>query len=360
MRDRYSWGRSRSLLIPIAAIGLAVAGPAPAAAPSSCGHDLVCGLKNAEDLVRLPGSHWAIASRLGRDPAAPGGFSVVDLRRETARVLTPNVSGPTAPAYADCPGPPAADSMITHGLDVRWRPGMHELFAINHKGRQSVEVFDIGAAPDGPSLTWKGCVVIPSDVSANAVAALPDGLVVTSFGGDGAQGEADLLAGHPGGFVARWVSGKGWSHVPGSDFGGDNGVAASPDGGMLYVNDWGDGTVRVLSLRGGGAPSSISVGDFHPDNLHWTSAGLLLIAGQVGKASDVIACSSSPTCAVGSMIVVLAPRTHTILRRWSLAPTGEFSAASTALRFGLDYWVSSFRGDCIVQLGPAHRPAKAN
>jgi hypothetical protein len=88
-----------------------------AAAP--CAHDEICSLKNPEDMIRQGGSHWALVSRLGRDPEAPGGFSLVDLEARTSQVLTPDVSKPAVAMYAACPRPPVASDLITHGLDVR-------------------------------------------------------------------------------------------------------------------------------------------------------------------------------------------------------------------------------------------------
>ncbi|HEY6515364.1 MAG TPA: hypothetical protein VIY50_04425 [Steroidobacteraceae bacterium] len=324
------------------------------AAMLPCTHNQVCGLKNAEDFVRVPDSRWAIASRLARDAAAPGGFSLVDLENRTARLLTPDFSGHASAEYAGCPGALMASELITHGLDIRRRPdGASELFAVNHGGRESIEVFAIRPSRDGPQLRWKGCVLLPAEVSGNAVAALPHGLVVTSFGGSGPGGLAELLAGRPSGFVAEWTPHKGWAHVAGSAFGGDNGVAASPDGETLYVNDWNDGTLRVLSLRKGIAPISIRLGGFHPDNLHWLPGGRLLIAGQKGMARDDIACVSHEACAVGSMIVIVDPRSREVTMHWAVPPTSTFAAASTALLYRSDYWASSFRGDRVVRLGRA-------
>lgn len=350
--------RRPSLWVAVAAIGTAALAllipPAAEADVPPCTRDQVCGLKNAEDLVRVPGSHWAIASRLARDPAAPGGFSLVDLEHRTARVLTPDFSGHASAEYADCPGPLTAPQLITHGLDIRRRPdGSSELFAVNHGGRESIEVFAIRPQGDGLQLHWKGCVLVPAEVSSNAVAALPNGLVVTSFGSSGPGGLAALLAGKPSGFVAQWTPHKGWVHVAGSAFGGDNGVVASPDGETLYVNDWSDSTLRVLSLRKGIAPASIRLGGFHPDNLHWLPDGRLLIAGQIGKARAVLGCAGAGACAVGSMIVIVDPRSREARMRWVVPPTSTFAAASTALRYGFDYWASSFRGDRVVRLGRA-------
>jgi len=349
---------SSSARVALAALAaLTLAGPpslARAAAP--CTHEQICGLKNAEDFVRIPGSRWAIASRLAKDPAAPGGFSLVDLERRTARVLTPDFSGHADPRYAACPGPLPASALVTHGLDIRRRPGgTAELFAVNHGGRESIEIFDIRMGADGPQLKWKGCVLQAAAMSynANAVAALPDGLVVTSFGTSGPGSLAALLAGKPGGFVEKWTPQGGWTRIAGSGFGGDNGVVASADGKTLYVNDWSDGTLRRLSLDGKAVPISIELGDFHPDNLHWLQDGRLLIAGQVGKARDIIGCASHAACAVGSMIVIVDPRSQRVRLRWKIPATAAFAAASTALLYGSDYWASSFRGDRVVRLGPA-------
>src|SRR6185437_5208689 len=328
--------------------------PGVAGGAEPCAQDQICGLKNAEDLVLLDGSHWAIASRLGKDPATPGGFSLVDLNAHATRVLMPDVSGEADPAYAGCPGAPEPADLVTHGLDLRRQSRSDgELFAVNHGGRQSVEVFTVHLSDQGVTLAWKGCVVLPSDTSANAVAALPDGLAVSSFGRPGEEGMAELRAGKPAGFVSRWTAAKGWVHVPGSEFGGDNGLTASADGSTLYINGWSDGTLHMLPLLPGRPATTVKLGDFHPDNVHLLADGKLLIAGQVGQPSDILACATEPQCSAGSRIVIVDPATRKLLRSWSVAPTSTFGAASTALLDGADYWVSSFRGDRIVRIGAA-------
>ncbi|HEY3786283.1 MAG TPA: hypothetical protein VGL55_13450 [Steroidobacteraceae bacterium] len=328
--------------------------PAIARAAEPCEQNQICGLKNAEDLIRLDGSHWAIASRLAKDPATPGGFSLVDLQAHATRVLTPDVSDQVDPAYSACPGAPEAAELVTHGLDIRPHSGnTGELFAVNHGGRQSIEVFTVHVTDQGVTLTWKGCVALPSDTSANAVAALPDGIAVSSFGGQGEAGMKELLAGKPAGFVSRWTAKTGWVHLPGSEFGGDNGLVAAPDGSALYVNDWSDGTLHILPLRPGVSGGTVKLGDFHPDNVHWLEDGKLLIAGSIGQARDILACASEQACPIASRISVVDPAARKVVRTWAVPSTSSFGAASTALRDGADYWVSSFRGDRIVRLGPA-------
>ncbi|HEY2527252.1 MAG TPA: hypothetical protein VGJ20_04760 [Xanthobacteraceae bacterium] len=322
-------------------------------AAEPCAPNEICALKNPEDMVRLAGTPWALVSRLGRDPGAPGGFSLVDLEKRTSRVLTPDVSKSADAMYSQCPHAPVTSDLITHGLDVRQSTGRTiEVFAVNHGGRESVEVFDLHLDGQGPMLTWKGCVMLPAEISANAVAALPDGLAVSSFGTSGDQGTAELLAGDPSGFVARWTPKNGWVHVAGTEFGGDNGVTAARDGSVIYVNDWTDGTLRIVPLGKDTAPATIKLGNFHPDNVHFLPGGNLLIAGQIGDARDIMACASQSACPVSSMIVVVDPKRRLVRAHRTIASSPDFGAASTALLYGKDYWLSSFRGNRIVRVEP--------
>src|ERR1700722_12545476 len=80
-----------------------LSGPAEVSAADPCAHEEICSLKNPEDMIRLEGSRWALLSRLGRAPEAPGGFSLVALQTQTSRVLTPDVSKPPIAIYSDCP-----------------------------------------------------------------------------------------------------------------------------------------------------------------------------------------------------------------------------------------------------------------
>jgi hypothetical protein len=341
--------RARSWAIPTVLCLMSAAGAA-----QPCGPAEICGLKNPEDMVRLDGTRWAVVSRLGRDPNAAGGFSLIDLKTQTARVLMPDVSRAAAPMYSKCPSPPKATDLVTHGLDVRRTATGHQVFAVNHGGRESIEVFDLQVG-ESARLTWTGCVMLPPEFSANAVAALPDGLAVTSFGTAGAAGTLELLAGNPRGFVGHWTEKQGWLHVPGSDFGGDNGVTASRDGSVIYVNDWNDGTLRVVPLTPGREPVTIQLGHFHPDNVHWMAGGNLLIAGQIGSARDVLRCASSASCSIASKIVVLDARHQQIRSENEVAASADFGAASTALFYRGHYWLSSFRGDRIIQTDlPTH------
>lgn len=317
----------------------------------SCRAREICGLKNPEDVIRLGQTHWAIASRLALDPSSPGALYLVDLKARKARVLVPDISGPVDTGFKQCPSPPTPGQLVTHGLDVRWTStDRGELLAVNHGGRQSIEVFDLRILKDGVKLKWKGCVVVPDDVLANAVAALPDGMAITSFGERDDKDSANLLSGRPSGFVATWSAGKGWARLAGSQFAGDNGITSTPDGKTLYINGWGDGTLHILPAHGDHA-RNIHVGDFHPDNIHRLSSGRLLIAGQVGSSREIMACSEGSKCHVGSEVVIVDPRNGAVFPQAIVQPTPDFAAASTALLYAHDFWASSFRGDRLELLG---------
>lgn len=349
--------RGRFAALAASALGVAImlARIASAHAAAACGAGAICGLKNPEDVVRVGSSPWAIASRLARDPSAASGLYLVNLKAKRARALTADVSAPAVARYRECPGPPDLRQMITHGLDLRWRSADEgELFAVNHGGRQSVEVFDVKLARDGVKLRWSGCVIVPDAILANAVAALPDGIAVTSFGERDDKNFANLLAGKPSGFVATWSPGNGWSHVPGSRFAADNGIALAADGQALYVNGWGDGTLHILPLRKDTPAATIQLGDFHPDNVHLLPDGKLLIAGQAGAPGDILACDKGTVCPVGSRIVIVDPRTRTVLPQVSAAPSSTFGAASAVLLFEHQYWAGSFLGDRLGRLGHRH------
>ncbi len=143
----------------------------------------LCGPVNAEDLVLTPGARFIITSGKPGERGKPGGLYLVDAARMTSRVLVPDVSHPARAPFAACPGPPDPDTLTAHGLALQpGRGGRHTLYAVNHAGRQSVELFDVDARGPEPKLTWIGCVVMPKGADPNSVAPLPGGgLVVSKF-----------------------------------------------------------------------------------------------------------------------------------------------------------------------------------
>jgi len=323
----------------------------------SCGRNAICGLKNPEDVVRLGNTRFAVASSLARAPDSQSHLYLVDLASKNAAPLLPTMDPATQRSLdPDCAPPQNFRTLITHGLSSRSDgPDHGRLYVVNHGGNQSIEMFEWHVHGRNVALTWRGCVRVPPTVLANAVAPLPDGAAVTSFGSPDDPKLANLIAGRPSGFVMVWSKRTGWVHLKGSHLPGDNGIESSADGKTLYVAAWTDHALWILSRDGRRAPTRVPLGNFHPDNIHWQHDGTLLIAGEVGDASAILSCGPHKICSTPSMLVVFNPARGGIAAQQFIPPTTHFGAASTAIRYQDRYWLGSFLGDRIVevQVAPA-------
>jgi hypothetical protein len=70
----------------------------------------------------------------------------------------------------------------------------------------------------------------------------------------------------------------------------------------------------------------------------------------IDESEMYIRLQSVPTRTLAFAIVVVDPKAQTVQSQLTVAPTATFGAASTALLYGKDYWMSSFRGDRIIRL----------
>ena len=321
------------------------------ASADSCGRDAICGLKNPEDVVRLGSTRFAIASSLARAPHSPSHLYLVDLASRNATPLVARVNPDTQRSLdPNCAPPQNFRTLITHGLSSRSDgPDHGRLYVVNHGGKQSIEMFEWHVQDRSVALTWQGCVHVPSTVLANAVAPLPDGVAVTSFGSPDDPKLVNLIAGRPSGFVMIWSKQTGWVRLKDSDVPGDNGIESSADGRTLYVAAWTNNALWILSRDGRRAPTRFPLGDFHPDNIHWQRDGTLLIAGEVGDASEILACGPQKICNTPSILVVFDPVQGSVATREFVPPTAHFGAASTAIRYHGRYWLSSFLGDRMIE-----------
>src|SRR5438093_1124952 len=150
-----------------------------ACAPSG-GLNFICGLQAAEDLVLVPNTRWLIASGM----TAGSGLHLIDTQAKSARsFFSPEVSAARADKtrFSGCPGPLDPKQAVLHGLSLRpGQAGRYTLYATNHGGRESIEVFEVDARGGVASATWIGCVVLPDKMAANSVAAFSDGALVAT------------------------------------------------------------------------------------------------------------------------------------------------------------------------------------
>lgn len=337
-------------------IAVAMAGSvAVAAAQSVPALTYVTGLTNVEDMVRVPGTMWVVASGLADGQRTDGHIYLVSVADHTVQVLLPGHVDyrPDAEAYPDCPGKPDEARFSAHGLSLRHAPGQSDtLYVVHHGERESVELFKLDGRGAAPRLTWVGCVVYPAGVFGNGVTALPGGaFAATSFMDPrDPQAFAKMEAGEPMGGVLVWRPKTGWRTVPAAaSISADNGIEASADGKTLYVAGSGDETVVRLRVDGTGRPAVIKTG-FHTDNLRWGDDGYLYAAGQRDTVQNLLACAPNTEKRCDSPFSVMRIDAKTLATQEVMRDPGhpEFGAASTALKLGNAYWLGTPHGDRIA------------
>jgi hypothetical protein len=355
----------RNLLLTLAALA-GMAGTAdPANAQAGCdpagGLQFVCGTRNPEDLVLVPGTGWIIASG-GTDGT---NFFLVDSATKAWRPLAFDVKAD--PSFARCPGPPAPATLQTHGLHIGTRPdGRTLLYVVGHGAREAIEVFGLDATGGTPRLTWISCLPLPAGLVANSVAALPDGALLVTILFLPGRTFAEAMTGTPTGVVMEWSPGRGtFETVRGTELPANNGIEVSPDGREFYVASSGLRTIVAYS-RGNPAKRLRSTRPlpFTPDNVHRGPDGVLYTAGM---AIDVPECGGTPgpqhdlqqlaACPRGSIAAAVDPRTMRDDIVVETAPVRSFSNATMVLPVGSQFFLGTFSGDRIAYgpLGPRRR-----
>src|SRR5260370_9799430 len=105
--------------------GAAISGPGVAAlAAPAPAMTFVPGLINVEDMVRVPGTPWIIASGLADGESTDGHIHLVNASDRSVSALLPGhvAYRPDANAYPACPGKPAEPKFSAHGLSLRPAP----------------------------------------------------------------------------------------------------------------------------------------------------------------------------------------------------------------------------------------------
>jgi sugar lactone lactonase YvrE len=325
----------------------------------------VCGFQNPEDLA-VVGGETLLISEMGRmDGSLPGQLVRFDPGTNQRTVLFPSdevadvaAAAPT-PGWGDpeCPGSPGA-AFSPHGLDLFRRPdGRTGLLVVNHGGRESVELFEVGGTPTAPALEWRGCAIPGEPHFLNDVAALPEGgfVVTHMMPRSGTLGAVyQQLRGSMGfatGYVLEWSEQDGFRPIPGTEGGMPNGVAVSADGRYVFVNLYLAGEVRRVARDGSEPPLGIEVSQ--PDNLNWAPDGRLLVASHDAGLSEMMACVDleEGACPIAFAILAIDPTTMAIEPVFENkgAPMG---AGTAAVELDGELFIGSFAGDRIIRVSP--------
>jgi hypothetical protein len=354
------------LSVLVLAMLLAASGPGHAAddaCASLSGLQFVCGPKNAEDLVAVPGSKWLLSSGM----ADGGGVLLIDTRDGKWRVGYPGAAPRAAhdARYPDCTAPPDSAKLQTHGLNLLpGRNGHSTLYAVAHGARESIEVFDVDVSAQSgpPELTWKGCVTMPEGLAANSVASFADGSLVATVLLMPGKSFADSVAKKPTGAVFEWSPGKrGFELVKGSELPGNNGIETSPDGKEMFVVSSGFQTIVAFSHTNPTKQLRTTRPlPFTPDNVHRGLDGRMLTAGM---ANDVPECGGTPgpqhdlaklgSCPRGTIGMEIDPATMKDKVVVQTSALKQFSNATMVLIEDGQFWLGTFNGDRV-----AHGPVR--
>jgi len=341
----------------LAAIGVASAPSLPAAQSAGCGPSgglsFVCGVQNAEDLVLVPNTRWMVASGM-----APGsGLHIVDTRAKTVATL---YGGSTSSAradktkYANCPGPLDPKLATLHGLSVRASAnGRHTVYATNHGGRESVEVFELDTSGAAPTAAWVGCVLTPNKWALNSVASFSDGSLVATVLILPDKTFADAFAQKNTGVVVAWKPGEtAFRMLPGTELSANNGIETSPDDREFFVVS--TTTKRVIAYsrdKPGVALRTAQLKEFGPDNVRWTADNKLITAGMLDNEP---ACGGAPKteegirCPRGYVAVTIDPKTMAVTEIARGPATPAFTGTAIAIRVGNELWLGSFNADRLA------------
>jgi SMP-30/gluconolaconase/LRE-like protein len=314
----------------------------------------VCGVTNPEDLVLVPGTAWIVSSGM----ADGAGFYLVDSGAGSATVLP--FQAQHDPAFAGCMTPPSPQSLQTHGLSIRASgAGRAKLYVVGHGAREAIEIFDVDATGARPSLTWRGCVLMPEGLAANSVASFADGsIVATVLFMPGTTFADAIVARKPTGAVFEWSPGAtAFKLVEGSQLPANNGIEVSADGREFYVAS--SGLQTIVAFAHSNPTRQLRTTrplPFTPDNVHLGPDGRLLTAGM---ANDVPECGGPPgpqhdlaklaACPRPSIAVAIEPATmrDTVIATTSADP--KFSNATMVLTAGGQAWFGTFSGNKIAR-----------
>jgi len=325
----------------------------PNACAPSGGLTFICGVQNPEDLVIVPNTRWMLASGM-----APGsGLHVVDTQAKTGRkIFTAGTAAVRADRtrFSNCPGPLDPAQMVLHGLSLRPAPGgRYTVYATNHGGRESVEAFELDVSGPAPAATWVGCVLLPTGMAANSVAAFSDGTLVATVLILPGRTFEDALAGRTTGIVLQWTPGTpAFRTLPGTELSANNGIETSPDDREFYVASTPTKRIVAFSRVGPHKPLRVAqLKEMGPDNVRLMADGRLITAGMI---DDEPACGGPPKteesirCPRGYAVVTIDPKTMTPTELARGPRTTAFTGTAMAAVVGNDLWLGSFFADRLA------------
>lgn len=314
----------------------------------------LCGVINGEDILQIGSSDWLLVS--GMDGSLSGSdirgkIHLVNAVDKSAEILFPGnapVYQHNTELYGQCPGPLDAQNFSAHGLSLQKTdkgPETYRVYMTSHGAREAIEVFEVEAFIK-PTITWVGCIPMPTSSWTNSVAILEDGgFLATQFFNPALHGIGDVLAGDITGHVFEWHPGEEVRIIPGTELAGANGIAITEDERLVFVAAFGTGElVRFDRSSTPVGRQTIALG-IAPDNIRWTGAGTLLAAGN--NTADY--CGEA-SCEAGWSVIEITPDSLETIRIGGAGLNSAMHDASSALLVNGEIWVGTYGGDRLAIL----------
>lgn len=370
-----------ALYVPTGAWSQSLNPPSAGAACSTMNsYHFVCGVQNPEDLTQIPGTRWLIAG----DRKLGATIKLVDSQAKTERDFysgKPDEIHPDKTLYPNCPETLDPKKWVSHGVFLRAKSsGHYALYVVDDRPLQSVQVFDVDASKDQPSLVWLGCVPLPPGnqayanlgnaatserIEPNAVAAFSDGTILVTVPRRPGTTPTQRFNGAPTGDVLQWKPGDEDFHVmQGVQVAYANGLEISSDESEFYVAGYSSEEIVVFSRQDSLMPlRRIKTPGFMPDNLRW-SGDKLIVAGMMydepSCGGTQLALNGSPAqwaCHRGFMFAQLDPKAMT----WKILaysePHPEINVVATGVIVGDTLWVGASSADGLPYRALPHRDA---
>ena len=318
--------------------------------------DFVCGAERPEDLARIPGTKWLIASGFSNG----AGLKLVDTENKSLRtwyVGERKQNRFDRKTFEHCPGPLDVALFNVQGISLRSNGSMqHTLYATNHGGRETIEVFAVDARGPEPALTWIGCVPMPSGTAANSVAAFSDGTILATVLTHPGTTITDFVNGKITGGVYEWRRGSaGFRLLVGTELPGNNGVETSKDDMHFYVVAFGWHSILEFSRVNTSHPTrKVEAPGFMPDNIHWDGDRLIAAGMQLdepvcgGRRKIIDGQADMMRCHRGYVVAQLDPKTLAFTILAYAEPNKNFNGVSAAVIVDRKLWLASYQADRIA------------
>jgi hypothetical protein len=255
--------------------------------------------------------------------------------------------------FANCPGPLDPKKAHLHGLSLRpSQGGRYTVYATNHGGRESIEVFDVDAGGAAPIATWIGCVLMPDKLAANSVAAFRDGTLVATVLITPDKTFEDAFAQRITGVVYMWT--PGWAafrKLAGTELSANNGIETSADDSEFFVVSTTTKRVLAFSRANPSKPlRTAQLKEFGPDNVRLIGDRLVT----AGMIDNEPACGGAPKtaegirCSRGYVAASIDPKTMTVTEIARGPATPAFTGTAMAVPVGDELWLGSFNADRVA------------